>query len=177
MLLLSLDKPNLESYCRQFGYETDKGETRQYDAFLESLKEEDYWRFRITVNPVQSAINPIKGRRGKVRTLITPTDQKKWLIQQAKKYGFSLENRDKLSKDPFEDDLFDDEPMSQYYFEIVQKIWFDFYKKGHNKVSLLAVTYEGILKITDVKLFKESLINGIGREKAYGCGLMTIMPF
>jgi CRISPR system Cascade subunit CasE len=42
------------------------------------------------------------------------------------------------------------------------------------RVSLYTVTYEGILEITDVELFKEVLTKGIGRGKAYGCGMLTI---
>lgn len=42
------------------------------------------------------------------------------------------------------------------------------------KVKLLAVTYEGILTVTDADALRNALVNGIGREKAYGMGLMTL---
>ena len=42
-------------------------------------------------------------------------------------------------------------------------------------VTLLAVTYEGILQVTDQEAFREMLCQGIGRGKAYGLGLMTIL--
>lgn len=42
-------------------------------------------------------------------------------------------------------------------------------------VTLLSVTFEGLLEVTDEELFKNMLINGIGRGKAYGMGLMTVM--
>ena len=35
---------------------------------------------------------------------------------------------------------------------------------------------EGILEITDLKKFKNAMISGIGREKAYGMGLLTVIP-
>lgn len=152
LLLLSYDKPNFESFCKQFGYENDKGEIKNYDGFLDNLGESNYWRFRLTANPTQSKSVPDK--RGKIDVLVTTHDQKNWLIKKADKNGFLLE----------EDS-----------FDIIQNNWFRFYKKLNQKITLLAVTYEGILKISNVELFKNSMINGIGREKAYGCGLMTIM--
>lgn len=37
------------------------------------------------------------------------------------------------------------------------------------------MTYEGILKVCDEEKFKELLVAGIGRGKAYGMGLLTIV--
>ena len=51
--------------------------------------------------------------------------------------------------------------------------------KGETKKSrkdIVSATYEGILTITDLEKFKASLINGIGKKKAYGCGFLTIIP-
>lgn len=45
----------------------------------------------------------------------------------------------------------------------------------HNRVSFLAVTYEGILQVTDAELFRKALTDGIGREKAYGMGMLTVV--
>lgn len=39
---------------------------------------------------------------------------------------------------------------------------------------LLSVTYEGILKVTDAEKFQKILIEGIGRGKAFGMGMLTI---
>ena len=48
-------------------------------------------------------------------------------------------------------------------------------EQGKNKVSIKGVTYEGILKVCDEEKFKELLVAGIGRGKAYGMGLLTIV--
>jgi CRISPR system Cascade subunit CasE len=34
--------------------------------------------------------------------------------------------------------------------------------------------YKGVLCVTDTELFKTTLFNGIGRSKAFGCGLMMV---
>ena len=46
-------------------------------------------------------------------------------------------------------------------------------QKHHFTVK--SVTFEGILQVIDTKKFKQALRQGIGREKAYGCGMMTLM--
>ena len=45
----------------------------------------------------------------------------------------------------------------------------------NHKVTLLSVTYEGILEITNKVLFQKAMTTGIGREKAYGQGMLTIV--
>ena len=37
------------------------------------------------------------------------------------------------------------------------------------------MTYEGVLQVTDAEAFCRLLTNGIGRGKAYGLGLMTVL--
>lgn len=41
--------------------------------------------------------------------------------------------------------------------------------------TVKSVTFEGILQVTDIEKFKQALRHGIGHEKAYGCGMVTIM--
>ena len=152
MLLLSEDRPELSGFCEQFSPE-NKWETVDYDKLLRNITAGDIKRFRLTANPTVSVCDE-KGKRGKVLAHITAEHQKKWLIEKGKSNGFILN-----------DDSFD----------IVQCKWKRFYKSGSKAITLLSVTYEGILEITDAELFRNALTNGIGRGKAYGMGLMTIM--
>ena len=41
---------------------------------------------------------------------------------------------------------------------------------------LSKTTYEGNLTITDSKKFKALLVGGMGKKKAYGFGMMTVIP-
>ena len=86
--------------------------------------------------------------RGKVRG----QNQRQWLAERAEKHGFRLEG-----------------------FDVVQSRWLRFYKKNGRPVTLLSVTYEGLLEVTDMALFRDVMTNGIGRGKAYGQGLLTVM--
>lgn len=152
LLLLSSSEPDLESFCEQFGENDVCAEIKSYDKLLERIKNGSRWRFRIVANPTKSVSR--ENQRGKVYPHITSDYQKKWLIEKSSKNGFLL---------------------SEDSFNIVQSKWLRFYKKESRPVSLLSVTYEGILEVTDEELFRNALINGIGRGKAYGMGLLTVM--
>jgi CRISPR system Cascade subunit CasE len=36
--------------------------------------------------------------------------------------------------------------------------------------------FEGLIEVTDVDLFRQALVQGIGSGKAYGFGLLSIAP-
>ena len=152
MLILSIDKPNLTNFSRQFS-NGDHWETKDYDQLTKRIKDGNVLRFRLTANPTKS-VSDKNGKRGKIAAHITTEHQKNWLIQKGTQNGFSVNERS---------------------FDVVQSKWYRFYKHGNNCVTLLSVTYEGILEITDAEKFKSALIKGIGRGKAYGMGLMTVM--
>ncbi len=150
ILLVSEAIPDLEHFAKQFGYAGEYG-TKDYSPLLDRIMDGGIWQFRLTANPVVSKMN------GKIMAHITPEYQKKWLGSRAQKLGFSVDEAE---------------------FQTVQSRWYDFRKKngtGSSRVRLLSVTFEGILTVTDAGRFRETLCNGIGREKAYGQGLMTII--
>jgi CRISPR system Cascade subunit CasE len=62
-------------------------------------------------------------------------------------------------------------------FFVMESCWQRFYKGAQRKkpVTLLAVTYEGILKVTDAEKFRQTLTDGIGRGKAFGMGMLTVV--
>jgi CRISPR system Cascade subunit CasE len=43
-------------------------------------------------------------------------------------------------------------------------------------VELGVAVFEGALTVTDAGRFVAALSQGIGRAKAYGCGLLTVAP-
>lgn len=48
--------------------------------------------------------------------------------------------------------------------------------KGEKKIFVPSVVVGGKLRITDRDKFKETFTNGLGRSKAYGCGLIQLFP-
>ena len=43
-------------------------------------------------------------------------------------------------------------------------------------LDLAMATYEGNLVVTDKEKFIKTLTEGIGKKKAYGFGMMTVIP-
>lgn len=154
LLILSEDRPDLTGAAMQFGVPERHPlwESRDYSPLLSRAVTGSCWRFRLTANPTVSKSRA--GERGKVLAHTTPHFQKQWLMKQSGKRGFSL----------CEDE-----------FEVVSSQWLHFDKKGRNAVTILSVTFEGALTVTDEALFRTTLTEGIGRGKAYGMGLLTLM--
>jgi CRISPR system Cascade subunit CasE len=79
---------------------------------------------------------------------------KDWLIGRAQSLGFSVE-----------EDLITCDGYQQHRF----------YKGKNNKpISLSTLDYNGVLTVTNAEVFSQRLFEGIGRAKAFGCGLMMI---
>ena len=154
LLLLSEELPDLTGLCAQFGTGAAP-ETRRYDPLLERVTPGSCWQFRLTANPTRARKDPADPlARGALKPCYLEAEQEQWLLEQAGKHGFAL---------------------TEGTFQVTRKQTCHFRKNGKRPVTLLAVTYEGILQVTDPEAFREMLCQGIGRGKAYGLGLMTIL--
>ena len=103
--------------------------------------------------PPKAAKTPKNPQRGEPWPHTTQY-QKQWLLDRAAKHGFAL---------------------TEDSFTVTRVQWHHFAKRGTRPVSLLAVTYEGVLQVTDPEAFRNLLCQGMGRGKAYGLGLLTVM--
>ena len=158
LLLLSEQSPDLSLMANQFGMEGSEQtwQTKSYDALLDRIENGSAWQFRLTANPTKSIRSPETGKRGTVCAHITPEYQLKWLLDRCGTHGFSI-NPEEVA--------------------VIQSQWQRFYKGDQRKksVSLLSVTFEGVLTVTDAVRFRQVLTEGIGRGKAFGLGLLTVI--
>lgn len=154
LLLVSQTKPDLQ-LLEKYGV-ANSAQTKDYDTFLQKISKGTTARFRAILNPTFSKSTGKKsGQRGKVMECLSVEDQLNYLEKRASKNGFKLmpneytitENQSKLLK-----------------------------KSGNRDGSIKQVAYEGRLMVEDEKLFKQLLCMGLGHKKAYGCGLVTIIP-
>lgn len=152
LLVVSEGKPDLNA-LEKYGV-PGSAETKCYDSFLDSICRDHLYRFRVTLNPVR-AVSQGEGKRGRVMPEITAEQQLHFLESRAERLGFEL--------------------MPEEY-QIVERSWEPFRKKGQRMIRLSKATYEGTLKVTDEKLFYDTLTSGIGKKKAYGFGMMTVIP-
>ena len=154
LLVLSEDVPDLSGAAEQFGTGAAP-ETRNYDPLLERITPGSRWQFRLAANPTKSCKDQADLQaRGTVMAHCTTQYQKQWLLDRAAKHGFAL---------------------TEDSFTVTRVQWYHFAKHGTRPVSLLAVTYEGVLQVTDPGAFRALLCQGMGRGKAYGLGLLTVM--
>lgn len=152
LLLVSPNKPALEK-LEAYGI-PGSGESKDYRPFLSQLDDKTKAYFRVTLNPVVS-IKDGSRDRGRVVPHVTLEQQMIFLLERAEKNGFLLEEND---------------------FSIVDRGYVTLRKPKQKAIQLVKATYEGRLTISDVDLFRQTLTQGIGRQKAYGFGLLTIIP-
>lgn len=154
LLIVSPNQPDM-NLLEKYGV-INSAQTKEYDNFLDNLIKNERYRFRLVVNPVVSIkSDPNSKERGRVVPHVTVEQQRNYLIERSEKNGFHIK---------------DDE------FTIVERKFEPLNKKGHKTIWLSKVTYEGILTIRDISKFRNLLVNGLGRKKAYGFGMMTVIP-
>lgn len=149
LLIVSPVKPSLDVIREQAGWESqpDTAKTVSYDGFLDSIQAGQRFKFRLTANPAYK-------RNGKLKAHIGPVNQMKWLSQRSENMGVSFD---------------------EFATGVASSNTHVFRNKG-NKVILPHATYEGVLSVQNADKVRNVLINGIGRGKAYGMGLVTLAP-
>jgi CRISPR system Cascade subunit CasE len=146
----------------------------QSKTFEPSLAEGDRLAFRLRANP--TIARRVEASKRAVRSDVLmhaksdfPKDQRatpecaqamdeaatEWLAARAERHGFALPVQ------PI---------IGAYRQHVVQK------KSQPKPVQFSSLDYEGQLEVTDPTLFIQSLASGIGRAKAFGCGLMLVRP-
>jgi CRISPR system Cascade subunit CasE len=198
LLVVSPDRPDFRHLSNQYGWSEQKynDEILDYSKLFDRLKNGQVWRFRLAANPTRLSpppadkISDLESKRKnnnrslwKVMGERTAHYQAQWLIRQSDKHGFKLMKVvDTAGEDPHSPSPLEQSTLSetQYAFRITNRDRLVFNKRNDertNRVTLDVATFEGVLKITDLSAFKRALINGIGRGKAYGCGMLTVARF
>ena len=111
-------------------------------------------RFRVVLNPVKTFSKGV-GNRGETKPIYMTEEQMNYLIERAEKNGFLLNAED---------------------FSVVEKGNVVLKKANQSSTRLNKAVYEGTLTISDVELFKNILTLGMGKHKAYGFGMITVIP-
>ena len=151
--------PDAEILRQELGVGTVDISTCSYEPFLSRLECGQEWGFRLKANPTHSELSGEPGKRGKRTGIIRAEEQQEWLFHQARRAGFHMPiNRLEL-------------PEVLVRHSVREK----FRRKG-STVTLTSATYDGVLVVDDPDLLRRSLIEGIGRAKGYGFGLLTLVP-
>ncbi len=174
LFVVSPDRPDLTHLVEQAGWPaaaaagTPGWQTFHYTPFLERLDKGDGWGFRLTANPVHCVRNK-DGVPTKRTAHLTTHHQLRWLLQRQQAGGFKV-----LAK-PGDKQL--TEHGDEHQVIVTGRRDLEFGKRGNEgRVTIKAVTYDGRLEVTDPDALRTLLTSGLGKAKAYGCGLMTLAP-
>lgn len=164
LLLVSPQEPDLTHLVEQAGWPT-LGEatwlTKSYSPFLARLVADQTWSFRLRANPVRRQ----RDENGRIRTQahVTVDQQRQWFLDRVDGLGVEL-----LTNAGGRDSV-----------EVVRRDAQQFQRRSApadrgRHVTIASADFEGILRVRDAELLRQALVEGIGRAKAYGCGLMTL---
>ncbi|MGD7733502.1 type I-E CRISPR-associated protein Cas6/Cse3/CasE [Propionibacteriaceae bacterium G57] len=156
LLISSATKPDLSALVEECGWPSvETWATGSLDELLSGLREGQIWRFRLTANPVK--IGPADGTRGKPIPL-TLSGHIPWLINRSAAAGFDVGSVE--------------EPTAM----VTRTEHLRFSKHDQKAVSISLSQFDGHLRVTDEVALRGALMQGLGRAKAYGAGLMTLAP-
>lgn len=169
--IVSPAAPDLTHLVEQAGWPTQATwTTRDYRPLLGRLKEGQEWTFRLTANTVRhgrsraesvSGANTSGTTSGRTQPYghVSAAHQERWLTSRLPGLGFRLV----LATD--------DAPAL-----VVRERRTLRFRRGEQTVTLRVATFDGRLAVTDPGVLRSVLVNGIGRAKGYGCGLLTLAP-
>ena len=173
--------PDPAGLVEQAGYETQGGVVvKNYDGFLHKLKAGQDWGFRITVNPVYRRAGQVNSRnRKKILGHITVDQQTRWFLDRVETHGSEILKSAQAGGDL---PVLEDESGNRFDGEnlVVSLVdrRLERFSRGSGKekvqVTLQLATFQGILRVKNPAALCSALINGIGRAKGYGAGLMTL---
>lgn len=164
LYIQSPEEPDLRHLQESSGWESRPGETAHLGKLLAKLENGQSWGFRYTGNPVKSL--PVEdGKRGKVVPHVTAEQQLGWLLHKSTQWGFTIETDQETGTPLVNVTSRNDQRFSRR----------NPHEDGKRRdITLRKAQFDGVLTITDAELFKNSMLNGMGKGKAYGCGLITL---
>lgn len=182
LLVLTQSMPAWDHLVEQAGWpgtEEGRAAVRPYDRFLERVVTGAEFIFRLRANPVMATKQPLRPSpaqakrlreaEGRVRGVTVPhktvASQMQWLLDRVEKWGFTVPRGDDGTTPAV---------------AIVERERLVFLRRSgsgqSHRVVLHTATFEGRLCVVDEAAARRSLLQGVGRGRAYGCGLITIAP-
>lgn len=177
-LVLTQSRPSWDHLVEQAGWPGADGgapKIADYSPLLAIIVKGRRFSFRTTLNTVSSSHRPAKPSSAQKKHLDAESgravllgersapNQLSWFLKRAAddndQWGFTVGD----STSPT--------------VRIVERSHERFTRRrGQPQVTLDIATFEGELEVTDPEIMTRTLLSGIGRAKAYGCGLVTLAP-
>lgn len=179
LLILTQSEPSWVHLVEAAGW-PDTGDgaalVKDYAPFLQRLSPGQEFAFRLRATPVQSTRTPDSPSGAQSRHLAsgsrargvvvphrTADYQTGWFVDRMARWGFDLLTNDDGS----------------FRASLVNRDRLVFSKGAaphRSRVVLTTATLEGAVRIGDAARAREVLQSGVGKARAYGCGLITLAP-
>ncbi|GAB3695505.1 type I-E CRISPR-associated protein Cas6/Cse3/CasE [Corynebacterium nasicanis] len=154
LYIVGPEKPDALHIVEQAGWDTRPPQSADYQRLQSSLMKGQHWRFGLVANPIVSRAGE-RGTRGKPFALVTAEQQLAWLADRGPAAGFRL---------------LDDARVTGR-----ERLVFNQRKaSGTRRITVVTARFSGTLEVTDAEALRATLNQGIGRARAYGCGLLTL---
>lgn len=160
LYIVGPEVPTAAHIVEEAGWEVRPQETADYDRLLARIQEGQEWNFELLANPTKT-LNRGQNRRGKVVAHLSIPEQTKWLVGKAESLGVDFGSAE------------------QPTFQVTESKTLNFTKMRadgikRDRVHLVTARFAGSLEVVDPDRLRRGLVNGIGRAKGYGCGLLTL---
>jgi CRISPR system Cascade subunit CasE len=169
MYVQSRERPDWSSLPA--GYLSGRAQVKCLQPVFSVVEAGAEFSFRLAANPTRSVLPPPNGAprpRGIRRPIHDPELQIQWLVRQGERSGFHLPD----SPDGALEVLALPRPPAVGYKNAPPN------GRGRDrlKITVSSVTFDGRLRVANPEAFRAALSTGIGRAKAYGCGLLSLAP-
>lgn len=160
LYIVGPEKPTAVHIVEQAGWDTRPPQSVDYDRFLGQLMRGQQWNFALVANPTKSLRRPGE-KRGQVVARLSAAAQLEWLHSKAESMGvnFGLVKESTAQVAGREPVYFNRKESGRKHF---------------GRVHIVKVRFQGILEVTEPDRLRQTLVNGVGRAKGYGCGLLTL---
>ena len=153
LYLLSEERPDLTHVEEQAGWPSSPTvQSARCEPLFDSLRDGQTWAFRLKANPTHRA--QIRDR-SQIVAHVTVAQQVEWLVKRSEGLGIKVTE------------------AAAPTFDVVAREMLRFRRESAT-VTLGVATYEGQLVVSDREALVAAMRAGIGRAKAYGCGLLTL---
>jgi len=157
LYVVSRTRPDLSLTQRQYGSPDSPPEYHDYTKRLDTLDRGQVWSFRLVANPTHNIERKTDGKVIRIEHRVAKF-QSEWLGRKGDRHGFSVLGEPVISS------------LTTSRFQRRDA------ETENDTVKIASCVFAGRLEVTDPDKFREALMYGVGRARAYGCGLLTIAP-
>ncbi|KAB1662975.1 type I-E CRISPR-associated protein Cas6/Cse3/CasE [Pseudoclavibacter sp. CFCC 13611] len=156
LFIVSPSQPDRQVLADELSAEPKGLATLDYAPLLRAVKMGSEWRFRLKANPTKS-LSQGEGQRGRRVGLVKTSEQLEWLTSRAQRLGIE-----------FPSNRFGQPEVIVHDSRTVE------FRRASATVTLATTVFDGFLIVRDAALLQDALVNGVGRAKGYGYGMLTL---